>query len=184
MPQICSKFSEALMPKLLSRPLDSSATGKGWHVLKPHSTVIQAVLKIRWIPRSDETRSLTCPTASKNAARTTAAGTLRLRAGSLSNHPRSPALDELRARKQFKRNKCLKIVIVPFVTSSFLLLAVMPGATSSVLAPNSDALVTSSNGFSRTVHKMTTTNCCGERQEANRHSSLRCHTLRAPCTSW
>ena len=47
---------------------------------------------MRWMPRSELTRSLTCPTASRNAARTTAAGTLRLRAGSLSNQPRSPAL--------------------------------------------------------------------------------------------
>ena len=36
---------------------------------------------------------------------------------------------------------------MPFATSSFLLLVVRPGAPSSVLAPSSDALVTSSNGF-------------------------------------
>ena len=33
---------------------------------------------------------------------------------------------------------------MPFATSSFLLLLVMPGAPSSVLAPSSDALATSS----------------------------------------
>ena len=34
----------------------------------------------------------------------------------------------------------LLLVAMPFVTSSFLLLVVRPGATSSVLAPSSDAL--------------------------------------------
>ena len=34
----------------------------------------------------------------------------------------------------------LLLVAMPFVTSSFLLLVGMPGATSGVLAPSSDAL--------------------------------------------
>ena len=34
----------------------------------------------------------------------------------------------------------LLLVAIPFVTSSFLLLVAMPGATSIVLAPSSDAL--------------------------------------------
>mmetsp|Transcript_13210 Transcript_13210/g.38032 ORF Transcript_13210/g.38032 Transcript_13210/m.38032 type:complete len:312 (+) Transcript_13210:85-1020(+) len=43
------------------------------------------------MPRSEETMSLSWPTDKVNAARVTAAGTLRFLAGSLSNHPKSPA---------------------------------------------------------------------------------------------
>mmetsp|Transcript_84256 Transcript_84256/g.117110 ORF Transcript_84256/g.117110 Transcript_84256/m.117110 type:complete len:232 (-) Transcript_84256:91-786(-) len=50
---------------------------------------------MRCIPRSDDTRSLTCPTARKKVARTTAAGTFRFFAGSLSSQPKSPARSPL-----------------------------------------------------------------------------------------